>query len=365
MSQPNGVDFDRAPFIAIWETTRACDLACVHCRALAMPEPAPGELSREEAFRLIEDIRAMGTKILVFTGGDPLKRPDLLDLIAHAKRLGLRTGAIPAVTPALTAARLVELKSAGLDQVAFSLDSADPIEHNQFRRTPGVFEHTLEMLDEASAVGLRTQINSLINVHNAASLDALIGLVESLGLVFWEVFFLVPTGRGKTLPLLTAQAFEAAFEKIHELSLRARFIVKVTEAPHYRRFVIEKKGGAANGSLALPPELRKEMGPDGAIGHAPRGVNAGKGFLFVSSTGEIYPSGFLPIEVGNVRRDALAGVYRESRLMKQLRDPAFLKGKCGRCPYNDLCGGSRARAYALTGDPFSEDPCCVYEPQAA
>lgn len=363
-------DFDQRPFLVCWETTSACDLACVHCRASAQPEPAPGELDLEESRRLIREVHEMGTPILIFTGGDPLKKKGLDDLIRYAGSLGLKTGAIPAVTPLLTETKIRELKAAGLDQIAFSLDAPNAVDHDAFRKTPGVFVKTLESVKIAKACGLSPQINSLINVHNSRQLDEFISLVESLPIVFWEVFFLVPTGRGADLQLLSAGKFDEAFEKIYALQKRVRFVIKVTEAQHYRKYVFEQKllergidpCAIDAGQITLPELLCRAEGPDGSIGLAPKGVNSGKGFLFVSSRGEVFPSGFLPLKAGDFRKSDLADIYRNSPLLKELRDPARLKGKCGICPYKDFCGGSRSRAYAATGDYLAEEPCCSYQP---
>ncbi|OGW82232.1 MAG: hypothetical protein A3G33_10560 [Omnitrophica bacterium RIFCSPLOWO2_12_FULL_44_17] len=363
-------DFNQRPFLVIWETTHACDLECIHCRASAEPNPDPNELTHEEGLRVIREVKEMGTPILIFSGGDPLKRKDLPDLIRYAKSLGLRTGAIPAVTPLLTRERIKELKDCGLDQIAFSLDAADQAEHDKFRKVEGVFKRTLESVAIANEYGLAVQINSLINVHNSEQLDELIKLVGNLKIVFWEVFFLVPTGRGKELPLLVAEKFDAAFEKIYALSHHVKFIVKVTEAPHYRKFYFEKeiaKHGISIDSLSLneidmPAFLKKSAGPGGSIGHAPQGVNSGKGFIFISHLGEVMPSGFLPIVAGNVREKSLKEIYRNAPLLKELRDPDLLKGRCGICPFRSICGGSRSRAYAVRGDYLEEDDCCSYQP---
>jgi radical SAM protein len=363
-------DFDQRPFLVCWETTNACDLACVHCRASAQPEPALDELNFEESMRLIREVHEMGTPILIFTGGDPLKKKRLEDLIRYARSLGLKTGAIPAVTSFLTEARIRELKDAGLDQIAFSLDAPNAADHDAFRKTPGVFAKTLESVKIANAYGLSAQINSLINVHNSRQLDEFIELVESLPIVFWEVFFLVPTGRGADLNLLSAEKFDEAFEKIYAFQKRVPFVIKVTEAQHYRKYVFEQKLLEQGidprmidaGQITLPELLRRAEGPDGSIGLAPKGVNSGKGFLFVSSRGEVFPSGFLPLKAGDVRKGHLSDIYRNSPLFKELRDPTHLKGKCGICPYRDFCGGSRSRAYAITGDYLAEEPCCSYQP---
>ena len=353
-------DFNERPFLVIWETTHACDLACVHCRAEAVPERDPEELTTSQARKLIDDVKEMKTPIFIFSGGDPLKRADLPELIRYAKSQSLRTGAIPAVTPLLTHEKISELKESGLDQLAFSLDAATAEEHDAFRRVAGVFERTLDSIRFANKIGMPLQINSLINVHNMEKLDELIGLIETLDIVFWEVFFLVPTGRGKEVPLLTASKFDEAFEKIYQLSRRARFIIKVTEAQHYRRFVHEKEI-MGHEKIEMPASLRKRTGPGGSIGHAPQGVNSGKGFIFVSYKGDVMPSGFLPIKAGNVKNESLGDVYRNAPILKELRNAGLLKGKCGPCEFNQICGGSRARAYAMTGDYLAEDPCCSYE----
>ena len=364
------MDFNERPFLVIWETTHACDLACVHCRAQAVPERDPEELSYSEGLKLVLDVKKMGTPILVFSGGDPLKRADLGKLVYYAKSLGLRTGAIPAVTPLLTNERILELKTCGLDQIAFSLDAATPAEHDEFRRVPGVFDRTMEAVAYANEIGLHVQINSLVNIHNLEKLDELIRLIKDLNIVFWEVFFLVPVGRGKELALLTASKFEEAFEKIYQLNLKSPFVIKVTEAPHYRRFYFEKemekqgldRSDVVKLSSKLPSFMVSEHGKGGGIGHSSKSVNAGKGFVFVSYRGDVFPSGFLPVQAGNIRSQELPDIYRNAPVLRELRDTSLLKGKCGICVYKEMCGGSRSRAYAVTGDYLAEEPSCAYEP---
>ncbi|MBI4397924.1 MAG: TIGR04053 family radical SAM/SPASM domain-containing protein [Candidatus Omnitrophica bacterium] len=359
MFEPD-IDFAKRPFLVIWETTRACDLSCVHCRASAEREPLPGELNHGEALKLIRGVAHMGTPIFIFSGGDCLKRNDLFELIAYAKNCGLRTGAIPAVTPAITRECLKELKESGLDQVAFSLDAANAQEHDSFRRTHGVFQKTLEAIRVSQEEGLRVQINSLINLHNILHLDDLIELVKLSGIVFWEVFFLVPTGRGQELGLLEQNRVHQVFEKIYALEREQRFVIKITEAPHYKRFCIEKEKSAPY--LSLPSRMPSRNGNDkSAIRRAPQTVNSGKGFLFVSSQGEIMPSGFLPISCGNIRKNSLQEIYQNSPLFKNLRNTSLLKGRCGQCRFREECGGSRARAYALSGDYYAEDSLCSYQ----
>jgi radical SAM protein len=368
------MDFSQAPFIAIWETTQACDLACVHCRAKAQPLPLPGELSHEEGTALLEGIAGMGTKVCVLSGGDPLKRADLLGLIRYGKARGLRMATIPAATPLLTRDVVRALKSADLDQMALSLDASTPEAHDRFRGVAGAFQKTMDAIRWAHEVELPVQVNTVLSRHNAGDVDALAGLVSRLGVVFWEVFFLVPVGRGAGIPGLSAEEYEDAFSRLDAVAQRAPFIVKITEAPHFRRYQMERmleQGGSSRspGPVAgpapkLPSALARRAGPHGTIGQASRAVNAGNGFIFIAYHGEVYPSGFLPLSAGNVRRTPLGAIYRDSPLLQALRDPDRLKGRCGACEYRALCGGSRSRAYAVTGDYLAEEPCCAYFPRA-
>jgi len=358
------VDFDVAPLLVIWETTRACELACHHCRADAINKRHPDELDVEEGKTLLNAIQDMGTPIVVLTGGDPIQREDLEELIAHGKSLGLRMGTIPAGTPRLTHERIRSLKKAGVDQVAFSIDGPTPEKHDEFRRVEGSFAMTIQGARWTREEGIPLQINTVFSRWNYDDFDALAELVESLGIVFWEVFFLIPTGRGRVLEGCTAEQFEKLFEKLYALSKRAPFVVKVTEAQHYRRYVLQQEADTSSGPPRHPGtgrEIRASRHPAGAIGRSSRVVNAGKGFCFVDHVGKICPSGFLPIAAGDVRKDDIAEVYRHSTLFRELRNPVMLKGKCGRCEFRDVCGGSRSRAHALTGDYLAEETFCVLE----
>ena len=357
------VDFAVAPFLVIWETTQACDLACTHCRASAQPERSTGELTTAEGEALLAKTAAMGTPVFILSGGDPLKRPDIFRLIEEGKRLGLRMGTIPAATPALTADVVRKLADAGLDQMALSLDFPRADLHDGFRGVPGAFACTMAAVGWAHRHALPLQINSTVCGRSLPYLAEMAELVERLEIVFWEVLFLVPVGRGATLGGLSPEQCEAAFDILHRVQRRVRFIIKVTEAPHYRRHVAECD--AERGGGAMPRLLQRAEGPGGTIGLAPRGVNAGKGFAFVSHLGDVYPSGFLPLRAGNVREGPLAEIYGSSPLFRSLRDPDRLRGRCGRCEYRRICGGSRSRAFALTGNHLATDPWCGYQPRAA
>ena len=344
-------DFDLRPLLVIWEMTQACDLKCFHCRANSKPNRHPLDLSTVEAFHLTDQIAAMKVPLFVLTGGDPLKRPDLMPIVEYACHRGVHTSLTPSVTPLLVKEAIFNLKSAGLMRLALSLDGSTAALHEGFRGVPGAYSRTLEAVEWCNEAGLPVQINTTVSRRNLADLDSMIELLRSLGVVLWSVFFLVPTGRAQMEDLLNAEEHERVFEKLYEASKRVKFHIKTTEGQHYRRYVLQQK--------AKNPGSR---GPDDLIAQAPRGVNDGKGFVFVSHTGEVYPSGFLPVSAGNVLWEPLAEIYQSSRLFCELRDRSKLKGKCGRCEFNDVCGGSRARAYAVNGDPLAEEPCCSYVP---
>ena len=354
------VDFNERPFLAIWEVTQACDLACVHCRASAQPLRHPMELTTDEGKNLIDQIAAMQVPVFVLTGGDPIKRPDLFELIAHARRVGVRVSLTPSATPLLTREIIFRLKEAGLARLAVSMDGASAATHDAFRGMSGSFERTLNAVSWANEAGLPVQINTTFSRRNMAEMDAIAQLVESLRITLWSVFFLVPTGRGKLDDLLSAEEFEQVFARIYRLSKTASFDIKTTEAQHYRRFMLQQRVAERRAGLSSGPAPEKMAD---SIGRAPRGLNDGKGFVFISHIGEVYPSGFLPLPAGNVRQQPLSDIYRESPLFRELRDTSQLEGKCGACEFKEICGGSRARAYALTGDPFAEEPCCSYIPR--
>ncbi len=353
-------DFNQTPFLAIWEVTQACDLACVHCRASAQPERHPLELSTEEGKRVIDEIAAMETPVFVLTGGDPLKRPDLFDLIQHAQSVGVRVSLTPSATPLLTREMVVRLQQAGLARLAVSLDGACAATHDAFRGLSGSFARTLDAIHWANEIGLPVQINTTFSRRNIAEINAIVALLESLKITLWSVFFLVPTGRGKLADLLDAGEFEAIFAKLSQLSKTASFDIKTTEAQHYRRYLLQQRTAQRQAGRGAAPAAEKIAD---SIGRAPRGLNDGKGFVFISHTGEVYPSGFLPLRAGNVRRQSLASIYRDSPLFQSLRDTSRLQGKCGACEFKEICGGSRSRAFALTGSPLGEEPCCSYIPR--
>ncbi len=361
-------DFARSPFVVIWETTRACDLACKHCRAEAVPFRGPDELTTDEAKAMLERVRTFGRVVCVLSGGDCLKRPDVFELIEHGFRLGLRMAVTPATTPLATPQALQRLQDAGIARLAVSLDGSTAEIHDAFRRVEGSFDWAVRILQTCRAMGLSTQVNTVIGRHNVDDFDRLAALMSRLGIVFWEVFFLVPMGRARPEDMADAAEFEEIFHRMYDLSKTAPFDIKATAAPHYSRVILQRQVAerTAGERTAVPDTMTGGVMfslRDG-IGRA-RSVNDGDGFMFISHTGDIMPSGFLPIAAGNVRTDDLVQVYRDAPLFRALRDRTRLKGKCGVCEYVSICGGSRSRAYAVTGDFLESEPFCAHIPRRA
>jgi radical SAM protein len=348
------LDLSQRPLVVIWETTQACDLACVHCRACAQPKRSLLELTTEEAKNFMRDVAELRPPIFILTGGDPLKRVDIYHLVECAASLGLRPAMTPSVTPLLTRTAIQELKRAGLSRLAVSLDGSRPELHDAFRGVHGAFSRTLEAIYWANEAHLPIQINTCISKRNLHDLDNMAALLRQFRIVVWSAFFLVPTGCGQAADLPTAQEFENVFFDLNRLSKEVPFKIKTTEAQHYRRFLLQHR-----------PRLA-DLWHDSSTKHNIPGllpINDGKGFVFVSHIGEVFPSGFLPISAGSVRQQSLARIYRDSPLLRSLRDSSNLKGKCGECEFKEICGGSRARAYAMTGDLFAQEPCCIYTPK--
>jgi len=342
--------YDERPFIAIWETTQACDLVCQHCRACAQPARDRDELTTEEGFGLLRRFAEAKVPLVVLTGGDPAKRPDLVELVRYGVQQGLHMGLTPSATPLVTEELVGELSRVGLSRLAISIDGPDAETHDAFRGVAGSFANAERILAAARGLGLRTQINTTVHLGSIQRLHEMADLVAELGSVLWSVFYVVPTGRAEASMLPSAQAVEESLYELVEIAERAPFALKTTAAPHYRRVLAEHQKTVGS---------RPAHGVMGKLGER---VNDGRGFLFVSHRGEVFPSGFLPISCGNVRQVDPIDVYREHPLFRGLRDSERLTGKCGACAYRNLCGGSRARAYALNGSPYASDSLCAYVP---
>jgi radical SAM protein len=363
----------------IWETTHACDLACRHCRAEAIPDHDPFSLNFEQAKDLLDQVDSFGKPrpIFIFTGGDPFKRADLFDLLAYGKELGLAMAVSPSGTPLLNRENLQKIKDNGGKAISLSIDGSNPEKHDDFRQVPGSFELTTRGWQTAREIGLKLQLNTTVTRYNLEDLPNIFRLVLDYGAMTWSLFFLVPTGRGKEEDEVSPAEYEAVMHFLYDCS---KYIsAKTTEGHHYKRVVlqrsiIDEKGLNPEDYFDLHPiyyQLRDkmeeiaaayELQPREKIFRTPMHINAGNGFVFISRRGDVFPSGFMPVSVGNVKEKSLVDIYQEAPLFNALRDSSRYEGRCGLCEFVGICGGSRSRAYAMTGDPLAEEPFCNYEP---
>jgi len=374
-----GYNLNERPFLVIWETTRACDLACRHCRAESSPTPDPRSLSFREGCGLIDQVDRFGLPhpLFIMTGGDPFKRPDIFELVQYAAGNGIPAALSPSGTPLLNEENLTKLHESGSRVISLSLDGSNAALHDDFRQVRGSFDWTVNGWKQAQAAGLKLQINTTVTRYNLFDLPAIFSLVRSLGAMTWSIFFLVPTGRGLQQDEISPQDYEAVLNFLYDAS---KFLgIKTTEGHHFKRVVLQRTALEAR---SIPPQaalplngtywkLKAELDslpqpeavPEAArMKRAPLHVNSANGFVFISHLGEVYPSGYLPLSAGNVRKTLLEEIYRDSPLFKTLRDKTQLKGRCGACEYKQVCGGSRSRAYAMTGDVMAEEPFCAYQP---
>lgn len=361
-----GIDFAERPMLVFWETTRACPLACRHCRASATLEPAPGELTEREGLDLIDQVSAFGVPapILVLTGGDCLMRRGLFDLVAHARSLGVPVALAPSVSPLLTPEVIDRIATSGVSAVSVSLDGADSATHDGVRGVDGHFNATVTAIEALANAGVTVQVNTTVTREGVERLADVFAIVASAGARFWELFFLVQVGRGTSTEAVTPAEHEHVCHFLYEAS-RYPVTIRTVEAPFFRRVVAERNAGApgpADGlAVRLTGRVRGLLGPPpGQPITRTATTRDGKGILFVAHDGTVYPAGFLPVPLGNARGESIREIYRDHPLLRAVREGRFA-GRCGRCEYVDTCGGSRSRAYASTGDPLGEDPACGYQ----
>lgn len=344
----------------MWELTRACKLLCAHCPVGAQPRRSPLELSTYEAYKTIDQIVALNPDEVIVTGGDPLERPDLHQLIDYARRRGLATALAVSPSPALTGSAIGKLKRNGLARLVLSVDSASPQSHDAARGISGQFGSTLLAIRWARSAELPVEVSTLLSKRNLDDLPTLAELLGDLDVHRWNLYFHVPAGTSKQVPMLSAEEVEGVFAKLYDLAARVPFPIRTFEAPHYRRFVLQRAVEERQKSIDQYFDVTTgglRIDDDGG-----RAAVAVDNYLFLSHTGEVSISPFLPLTAGNVRYQPLATIHRYGELFNSVRDEVNLKGKCGRCEFKTVCGGSRARAFAMTGDLFGADPLCAYQP---
>ena len=371
------MDYSQRPLLVFWEVTKACPLSCRHCRANAILKPLPGELTTEEGFELLRQVAEFGKPypVVVFTGGDPLMRSDIFELLDYAKSLGIPAALAPAVSERLLDEDVLKsIKGSGVYSVSISLDGATPTTHDYIRNREGVFEMTMKALRMIRSLEIPVQVNTTVMKVNVHELPMVVKLLRELNVRVWEVFFLIHVGRGIELEALSPDETEDVVNFLYDVS-KYGFVVRTVEAPFYRRVAIQRfaaESGLAKVELRHGPLYRQLMeGLTRLMGNPPRAVDRpkiartrdGDGVIFVAYNGDVSPSGFLPIKLGNVREEELVKIYRENPMLLRIRRGEY-NGRCGECEYRLICGGSRARAYAELNDPLGEDPACTYAPNS-
>jgi radical SAM protein len=347
--------FHSKPLRIYWELTQACDLACKHCRAEANPNRHPNELTTEEIKKVIDDIKGFGKPFphLIMTGGDLLYREDIFEIVEYAILQGFGVSISPSGTNKLSYEKLLKFKKIGVSAMSLSIDGSNKKRHDEFRGVDGVFDITIQAIRWVREIRIPLQINTLVSLETYEDIPNVYELLKKEGTDRWSLFFLVQVGRGEVLQQISPFQAHKLMTWLFEMSRISKFVITTTEAPHYRYVIYEnlKKIGREEKSIIKSP-----------IGRG-FGIRDGNGILFISHTGDIYPSGFLEISVRNSRVGNIVDIYRNNEIFRNLREPSLLKGRCGICEYKYICGGSRARAYADTNDYLMEDKLCDYEPK--
>jgi AdoMet-dependent heme synthase len=336
----------------IWEMTRKCEWRPVSARAPRRNRASREQFSTAEAFHLIEEVADMHVPLLALTGGDPFCRSDLFPVIEFASKHSVRTSLTLLPTPKVDPNVIKELKQTGLMRVGLWLHGSTAVLHDSASGIRQSYRGTLDIVAACHEVQLPVHINTIISRKNMQDVDPMFQLLTRLDVAAWNVFFFVPNNGEDRDAMLDADQTERIFAKLYAGSRQAHFQVKTTEAPHYKRYVLQQRGR----------EARRDFLESDAVRYGQNGADDSRGMVFIDHIGEVYPSRFLRASGGNSTRQSLWEVYSDSDLFTSLRDASRLKGKCGRCPVRNICGGSRARAYATTGDLFSEEPTCAYEP---
>lgn len=347
--------YDEYPLLIYWELTKACDLACKHCRANSIKFPEKEELSTKEIFAVIDDIKNnfSNKSVIVFTGGDPLKRKDLWEIIEYTFNQGVRFALAPSATNLLNSNVIEKLKKYNVESIALSLDSYIPEKHDQIRQVEKTFYKTIELAEIINSYNINLQINTLIYKENIDELENFYEFLnQKIKPYRWSLFLLVKTGRGYFLDEPSPIEIENLNNRLYKIHKNASFIIKTTELHNYRRTFIKK---LINEGKSVD-EIVKTTIYKGA------GIRDGNGIIFISSHGKVYPSGFLPVVVGNLKEKKLSDIYRNSEILKKIRNADNFKGKCGKCEFRYICGGSRSRAFSRYGDYLEEEPLCLYKP---
>mgnify|MGYP001251073077 CR=1 FL=1 len=356
------------PHIVAWESTVACNLACVHCRASAQTSPEPDELTTAEVFDLIDQLAEFSRPIFVISGGEPLMRPDIYDIAAYGTQRGLRVAVSPNGT-LLTSEAVAKLQKAGVQRISVSIDGSTSARHDAIRGVPGAFESAMAGLTRCREAGLGFQLNTTVMRQTRDGLSAVRDLAVQIGAEAWHVFMLVPTGRGKIDDEVSPQEYEEILQEIYAMTKTSPIPIRVTCGPHFMRIVAQHRREDRDQPNLVRPRQGPGLGKGNGRGHpgnldrTTRGCLAGDGYCFISYRGDITPCGYFPVVAGNIRQQPFRDIYLDSALFRSLRRLEDYGGKCGACEFLRVCGGCRARAYSLTGDYLAEEPYCTYQPR--
>lgn len=366
---PRPIDYNSKPILIFWETTKACDLACKHCRASALLDALPDEMNLDESLSFVEQIREFGSPypVLILTGGDIMKKSGLEEILKRTKELGIPTSMSPSATPLLNENAFALMKKYGVKSLSLSLDGASSDSHDWLRGYIGTFDKTLDLARRIISEGFTLQVNTTVFKRNVHELPRLLKILLDTKVKTWEVFSLIKTGRGIDSEDLGPEAYEDVFNYL-EFASRYGISIRTVEAPFFRRILLERERSEYRGGSLYTKLVEDTIGLLGKPGDRSKGHTSqtrdGKGIIFVAHNGDVNPSGFLPIKLGSVKEKTIVDIYRNSETLIKLRDSRNFKGRCGACEYSDVCGGSRSRAYSYFGDIFQEDPRCVYVPKA-
>ncbi|MBF0100585.1 MAG: heme b synthase [Desulfobacterales bacterium] len=338
--------------ILAWETTRRCNLACVHCRASATLQQEHNDLDTAAGFRLLDEIAEVAKPVIILTGGEPLLRDDIFDLAAYGTKLGFRMVMAPNGT-LITPENAQKLRDSGIKRLSISIDGATSENHDRFRGVSGAFDSAMQGISILKQADLEFQINTTVTQINLHELPKILDLAISLGAVAHHIFLLVPTGRGKYIldRAITAEEYEQTLNWFYEQRDIVPLQLKATCAPHYYR-ILRQRAKQEGKSVTM-----NTFGLDAVT----RGCLGGTGFCFISHRGIVQPCGFLDLNCGDVTQMPFSHIWNDSEIFKALRQRQY-HGKCGKCEYKNVCGGCRARAYEATGDYLSEEPLCSYIP---
>jgi radical SAM protein len=363
------IDYDKKPILIFWETTKACDLACKHCRASALTEGLPDEMNISESLEFVGQIEEFGRPypVLILTGGDIMKKKGLLEILKKSQEIGIPTSMSPSATGLLNDGAFEMMRKYGVRSLSLSLDGSNAATHDWLRGFPGIYDRTLQLIDRIISEGFTLQINTAIFKRNVKELPELLKLLLEKKVKTWEVFALIKTGRGIDREDLEASEYEDVMNFL-EFASRYGITVRTVEAPFFRRVLIERENGDYSGGALfndLVERTRHLLGdPTGRVKGHTSYTRDGKGIIFVAHNGDVNPSGFLPLSLGNVKDEGIVSIYRNNEILRKIRDPSNFGGRCGVCEYGDICGGSRARAFSYFNDLFQEDPKCIYIPKA-